>query len=65
MVYKFWKVEHFFYKIKLIPIAILIRAVMRLLFSCDIPYQVEMGKNVEFPHLALGITIHSHCKIRR
>ena len=65
MVYKFWKVEHFFYKIKLIPISILIRAVMRLLFSCDIPYQVEMGKNVEFPHLALGITIHSHCKIRR
>ena len=63
MIYGFWKVEHFFYKIKLVPLAIIVRVLMRLIFSCDIPYQVEIGEKTTFPHMALGVTIHNYCKI--
>lgn len=65
MVYKFWKIENYLYKIKLVPLAIIVRAFMRIIFSCDIPYQVEMGKGCIFPHYALGVTIHNYVKIGR
>ena len=63
MVYKFYKLARFFYKIKLVPLAIIIRAIMRIIFSCDIPYKAKIGKNVKFPHLALGIVIHPRAEI--
>ena len=59
MVYKFYKVENFFYRTRIfLPLAILTRIIMRIIFSCDIPYKVKIGKNCRFPHLALGIVIH-------
>ena len=58
MIYKLYKTENFFYKIKLVPIAFLIRLFMRIVFSCDIPYKASIGKNVKFPHHALGVLIH-------
>lgn len=63
MIYKLYKIENFFYKIKIIPIAILIRLIMRIIFSCDIPYKVEIGKKCKFPHHALGVVIHENVKI--
>lgn len=69
MVYKFYRLERFFYKIKLIPFAVLIRGIMRIIFSCDIPYKTQIGKNCSFPHHALGIVINQdviigdNCKI--
>ncbi len=63
MVYKLYKLANFFYKIKLTPFAVITRAIMRVLFSCDIPYKTEIGKNVKFPHLALGVTMHPDVKI--
>lgn len=63
MVYKFYKLENFLYKIKLIPLAVLVRAFMRIIFSCDIPYKVQIGKDVSFPHMALGVVLHPNVKI--
>lgn len=58
IIYKLYKIENFFYRIKLIPIAIIIRGLMRVFFSCDIPYKTQIGKNTRFPHHALGVIIH-------
>ncbi len=32
--------------------------IMRLLYGCDIPRKVKIGKNVRFGHKALGVVIH-------
>lgn len=69
MVYKLYRLEHFFYKCKIIPFAFLIRVIIRILFSCDIPYQMIIGNGTVFPHQALGCLFHrdviigSNCKI--
>lgn len=41
------------------------RVVIRILFSADIPYQVEIGKGTRFPHMALGTLMHPKVKIGR
>lgn len=63
IVYKFYKTEHFFYRIHMLPIAILIRAFMRIVFACDILYKAEIGKNTCFPYDGLGVVIHPDVKI--
>ena len=69
MVYKFYYLENLFYNLKIVPFAILIRMIMRILFSCDIPYKTKIGKGTKFPHHALGVVIHqdvvigNNCKI--
>lgn len=35
-----------------------IEILMRIIFSCDIPHQVVIGKNCKFAHNALGVVIH-------
>ena len=32
---------------------------LRVLYSCDIPRKVKIGKNVSFGHRALGVVINS------
>lgn len=69
MVYKMYKIEHILYKLKLLPFAFVIRLMMRVIFSCDIPYKAVIGDNTSFPHYALGVLIHpkviigDNCKI--
>ncbi len=63
IIYKLYKAENFFYRIHLTPISIFIRAGMRLVFSCDIPYKTQIGSGTRFPHHALGIVIHPEAKI--
>ena len=63
VVYLFYKVEHFFYNIKLIPIAFCVNLFMKIFFSCDIPYQTNIGHNTFFPHHALGVVIGKKVKI--
>lgn len=36
---------------------------MRVIFACDIPYKTQIGKNILFPHHALGIVIHPYATI--
>lgn len=48
-------------KIPILP-GIIIR-IVRVLFSCDIPYQTEIGKGTVFIHNGLGTVIHEKTKI--
>ena len=63
VIYYLYKLEHFFYIVKLISIAFLINLLMKIILSCDIPYQLAIGKNTYFPHHALGVVIHKNVKI--
>jgi serine O-acetyltransferase len=41
----------------------LIKAFMRIIFSCDIPIEADIHRTVHFPHNALGVVIHRGCRI--
>lgn len=51
------------------PFKRLMEVFLRIVFSCDIPSQVKIGKNCRFAHNALGVVIHpeaiigNNCKI--
>lgn len=62
-VYRAYYIARFFYKRKLEIISVIIRASMRIIFACDVPYKAEIGKGTTFPHHALGIVIHPYAKI--
>ncbi len=57
-VFFFYRIERRLYKLHLIPLAVIVRAFMRIVFACDIPYKLDMGKGCVFPHDALGVVIH-------
>lgn len=59
-IYICWYMEHWLYKHHMRAMAIVIRAFMRIIFSCDIPYQVMIGKGCVFPHDGLGIILHNN-----
>lgn len=40
-----------------------IKIYIRIVFSCDIPYTVEIGKDVVFWHNGLGVVIRKNAKI--
>lgn len=62
-VYESYRVAHILWKKRIPLIPVLIRAFMRVIFACDIPYATEIGKGTLFPHHALGIVIHPHAVI--
>lgn len=62
-IYRWWHLEHWFYLHHLRPLAIITRAFIRLVFSCDIPYQVKVGKGTVFPHDGLGMILHNNVEI--
>lgn len=63
MIYKLYKIENFLYRHKLTFIAIIVRGIIRVLFSCDIPYKAKIGEGTQFPHLGLGVLIHPNTEI--
>ena len=63
MIYYLYKIENLFYKLKIIPIAYIIKMLIRIFFSCDIPYKVKIGKNTKFDHNGLGVVIHEKAVI--
>ena len=69
MIYKMYRIENWLYKIKLTFFAKIVRAIIRILFSCDIPYKAYIGKGTSFPHLGLSVLINpnaiigENCKI--
>ena len=44
-------------------LAVLVRAFIRIIFSCDVPYQVKIGKGTVFPHDGLGMILHQDVEI--
>jgi len=57
-VYSCYRAAHKLYKWHLTPLSFLIRAFMRFVFACDVPYKATIGKGALFPHDALGVVIH-------
>ncbi len=53
----------FFYLHNITFISKLIYKYMRVVYSCDIPYTCEIGKDVIFAHNGLGVVIHDNAKI--
>ena len=68
-IYPLWSIEHWCYTHHLTGISIIIRFLIRVFFSADIPYKCCIGKGTIFPHDALGTIIHPdtvigmNCKI--
>ncbi len=64
-IYFFYSVERWFYNHYLTPLAIIIRAIIRIIFSADIPYKLTIGKGTKMPHDALGSVFHPDVIIGR
>lgn len=62
-IYTLHAMSNWFYKHHLRPFAILIRALIRIIFAADVPYQLEIGKGTCFAHDALGSVFHPYAKI--
>lgn len=62
IVMKLYRIEHFFYQHRMKLLAILMWRLIHILFSCYIPYTVEMGKGVNIAH-GVGIVIHQNVKV--
>lgn len=65
IIYSIYKISNWCYKHHLTFISILCRFLLRFVFSCDIPYKVQIGEGTTFPHAALGVVIHPDAVIGR
>jgi len=60
----FWyKIMHNMYKKRIPFFPALIMRYIRVVYSCDLPYQCELGENVLLVHNGLGVVIHPRAKI--
>ncbi|SOC44723.1 serine O-acetyltransferase [Salinicoccus kekensis] len=60
------KMVNLMFKLHLLKIPILpdvINKVNRIIFSCDIPKNVSIGKDTVFVHSGLGVVVHPNAKI--
>ena len=55
--------EHWLYNHHLNVIAQMLRGLVRIIFSADVPPQMQIGKGTVFPHDALGCVSHPDVKI--
>lgn len=67
--YKLWCLANYLYRHHIPILPGLIMKINRIIFSCEIPYTVRLGKNIVFAHNGLGVvineeaTIGDNCKI--
>lgn len=65
------RLMHFLYSRKIPFLPRLLQQINRIIFACDIPRSVKVGKNTIFAHSGLGCVIHSNavigddCKIQQ
>lgn len=68
-IYLLYSLERWCYLHHLALLSMFVRATIRIIFSCDIPYKMSIGKGTRFPHDALGNVFHpavvigQNCKI--
>lgn len=55
--------EYWLYNHHLNVIAQILRGVVRIVFSADVPPQMQIGEGTVFPHDALGCVFHPNVKI--
>ncbi len=57
------RLEHWLYNHHLNLFAQILRGLVRIVFSADIPPQMKIGKGTVFPHDALGCVFHPDVRI--
>lgn len=62
-VLKMYRASRWFYKKRIPLLPNIIRKMIRLFFSADIPFTADIDKTVEFKHGGLGVVIHDKCTI--
>ncbi len=62
-VYKWYKVSRWFYLHKLTPLAIIMKILIRIIWSAVIPYKASIGKGTIIGNQGLGVVIHKNCVI--
>lgn len=62
-IYNWYKLANKLYQWKIPLISKFIKLLMRIMFSCVIPYTSKIGKNTRFGYAGLGIVIHGNCEI--
>lgn len=58
-----YRMEHWLYNHHLNVIAQMLRGLVRIIFSADVPPQMQIGKGTVFTHDALGCVFHPDVKI--
>lgn len=58
-----YRMEHWLYNHHLNVIAQMLRGLVRIIFSADVPPQMQIGKGTVFPHDALVCVFHPDVKI--
>lgn len=62
---KWYRLSRFLYLKKIPLLPRIIRKIMRILFSAEIPFTCEIDKGVILKHGGLGVVIHDSAKIGR
>lgn len=55
---RFLRFKHFLYRKKIPLLPRLLDILTRVIFSCEIPASVSMGKGIVFAHYGIGVVIH-------
>jgi serine O-acetyltransferase len=61
--YYIWRTANLLYKANVPVVPFVIQQFLRFAFCCFIPYSTQIGKNVHFGHLGMGIVIHKDAVI--
>lgn len=60
---KLYRVERYLYKNKVPLLPKITCKLIRMIFSAEIPYTCNLGKNVQLKHGGLGVVIHDNATI--
>lgn len=58
MQYKIYKLAHWLYLNHIPFLPRILMKIIHVIFSCSIPYQAKLGKNLKFGHGGLGVVIN-------
>lgn len=61
--YYIWRIANKLYQLNIPILPFLIQQPLRIFFCCFIPYSTNIGKNVHFGHLGMGIVLHKEAVI--
>ncbi|MDO6639187.1 serine O-acetyltransferase [Shewanella sp. 5_MG-2023] len=59
-VVKLYRISHYFYLKKRFFLSKIVRVIIRILFSAEIPPSCLLGKNIQIKHGGLGVVLHDN-----
>jgi len=61
--YYIWRISNTLHRWHIPLLPLLLQQMLRIFFSCFIPYTTNIGRNVHLAHLGMGIVIHKEAII--